>query len=246
MALNWIYFVVFSAWAVGGVVGGATGIGTVMIAMPIMTAVISPGDAVLISCITGTFATLHLAYSYRRYCSWSDLRDLVIGLIPGCIAGVWVLEVVPVRGLELMICAMLALFVLLQCVRRFSAYALPDSRLVGTTAGAICGFVTSSVAMEGAPLGIYVLLKHWDPNRARSNMSVFYAISAVGTVSMQALAGLYDFSLFQLSLFGMVGGMIGQLIGVRLGRHINQKLFTGIIVVFLALTAVFLFFHAVS
>ena len=246
MALNCTYVVVFFAWALGGTVGGATGIGTVMIAMPIMTAVISPGDAVLVSCITGTFASLHLAYSYRRYCSCSDLRDLTIGLIPGCIAGAWVLKIVSVRVLELMICAMLALFVLLRCFRRISAYTLPESRLVGTAAGAICGFVSSSVAMEGAPLGIYVLLKHWDPNRARSNMSVFYAISAVGTVIMQALAGLYDFTLFRMSLFGMAGCVCGQVIGVRLGRHINQKLFTRIIVCFLALTTVFLFFQAIG
>ena len=77
-------------------------------------------------------------------------------------------------------------------------------------------------------------------------MSVFYALSAVGTVIMQALAGLYDFTLFRMSLFGMAGCVCGQVIGVRLGRHINQKLFTRIIVCFLALTTVFLFFQAIG
>ena len=56
-----VYLVVAVAWMVGGVIGGATGIGAIMVAMPIMTTVLSPGEAVLVSCLTGLYGTMHLS-----------------------------------------------------------------------------------------------------------------------------------------------------------------------------------------
>ena len=51
MAEITMYLFTALAWFAGGVVGGATGLGSVMVAMPLMTAFLSPGDAVLVSCI---------------------------------------------------------------------------------------------------------------------------------------------------------------------------------------------------
>lgn len=233
-------------WFFGGIVGGATGIGTIMIAMPMTTAMLSPSDAVLLSCLTGLFGTVHLAYSYRKACSWTDIRDIVIGSVPGCILGALILRVASMQSLQLMVCAILACFVAMQFFHKIADYRLPDSVLIGLTAGLICGFVSGSVAMVGAPLGIYVLMKHWSPDRARGNMSVFYVFAGVVTVLSQAVAGLYTFTLVQVSIAGFLGCLLGQILGVRLGRRINQKLFQRLVLVFLAIAAVILFVRAMG
>lgn len=93
MDFVWTCLMVALGWFFGGIVGGATGIGTIMIAMPMTTAMLSPSDAVLLSCLTGLFGTVHLAYSYRKACSWTDIRDIVIGSVPGCILGALILRV---------------------------------------------------------------------------------------------------------------------------------------------------------
>ena len=233
-------------WLFGGLVGGATGIGAIMVAMPLMTAVISPGDAVLVSCITGLYGTVHLSISYRKACSWADIRDLVIGAIPGSVLGALTLRVASMQALQLMVCAMLACFIVMQLFRRAATYRLPDSMLIGLGAGFVCGFVSGSVAMVGAPLGIYVLMKHWSPDRARGNMSVFYVFTTVASVLSQAFAGLYSASLLPLALAGVAGCCVGQIIGVRLGRRIDQQLFQRIVLAFLALAAVILFARAMG
>lgn len=246
MDFFWTCFMVGLGWCFGGVVGGATGIGTIMVAMPLMTAVLSPGDAVLVSCLTGLYGTVHLSYSYRKSCCWREIRDLVVGAVPGCFLGALVLRVASMQTLQLMVCAMLACFIAMQYFHKAASYRLPDSTLIGIAAGFACGFVSGSVAMVGAPLGIYVLMKHWSADRARGNMSVFYVFTSVASVLSQAFAGLYTMTLFQVSLAGVAGCFLGQIAGVRLGRRINQQLFQRIVLGFLALAAVILFARAMG
>lgn len=242
----WVSAVVFAAWMCGGVVGGATGIGTVMIAMPILTTVLSPSDAVLISCLISLYGCIHLAIAYRRDSVWADIRALGIGIVPGCILGVLTLKVASVRTLELMVSVMLAVFVLLRLSRKTATYRLPESTAVGVVAGTVCGFVTSSVAMVGAPLGVYVLLRQWEPNRARGNMSIVYVFTSLGAVAMQAFAGLYDMTLLRIALAGMAGCALGQCVGVRVGRNMKSKVFDQLIIAFLAIAALILCIRAMN
>lgn len=132
----WVNTAVFVGWLLGGIIGGATGIGAIMIAMPILTMVLAPGDAVLVSCLVGLYGCIHLALAYRRDCKWADIRDLGIGVVPGCVVGVLALKIASVRSLELMISVMLAVFVLLRLFRGTARQRLPESAPLGVAAGA--------------------------------------------------------------------------------------------------------------
>lgn len=240
------YLFVALGWMFGGFVGGATGIGAVMIAMPILTMALAPGDAILVSSLISAVACLHLLWAYRRFAVWKDVWPLLAGMLPGELAGVMVLKIAPVPVLELMICAMLACFLLMQSSPRLARFSLPSSLPVGLGAGTVCGFVHSSVTMSGAPLGIYVLLSHWDPNRARGNMSLFYMCAAICAVAMQAASGMFTPPMFSLALAGLGGCVLGQTVGVYLGRRIGGKTFRRILLCFLAMAALVLFIRAIS
>ena len=238
--------VVFAAWTFGGVIGGVTGIGALMLAMPFLNMVLTPLDAVLVSTLIGVYAVIHLSIAYRKSICWRDIRDLVIGVFPGTIAGTMLLKVVSMQTLQLMVCSMLAIFVIIQSIKRFASYKLPESTPIAIFAGFICGAVGGSVAMVGAPLGIYILMKHWDPNRARGNMSGFYLFTSLCALVTQYCAGLYRLELLPPAFAGMVGCALGSYFGVRLGRRLDQKLFTRLVVIFLALAAVMLFWRAMG
>lgn len=236
--------IVAFGWFWGGMIAGISGVGAVMVAMPLATLVVSPTESVLLSSLVGMYSSIHMGVAYRRSCVWKEVRDLVIGSFPGCILGGLVLKAAPAQALQLMISIVLALFVLMQLFRRSAAWKLPDSTFIGITVGVVCGFVSASVTMVGAPLGIYVLLRHWHPDRARGNMSVFYVFTGIGAVIVQATMGLYNAQLFQIALAGVAACSIGQSIGIRLGRHLDQILFRKILIVFLALSAAMLFMRA--
>jgi uncharacterized membrane protein YfcA len=234
------------AWFAGGVVGGATGLGSVMVAMPIMTMAISPGDAVLVSCIVSFYASIHQSFSYRRALRLNDVKPLAVGALPGCLLGVLVLKVAPVQMLELMVCAMLVCFVGMQLNRRMAGWSISAAPSFAMGAGAVFGFVSASVAMGGGPLAIYVMLRHWDPDRARANMSALWVFTSVLTCVVQAGSGMYSLPLFQTGLIGIAGTAAGQLVGVRLGRRIDLVLFRRILLMFLSAAAVMLFCRAMG
>ena len=244
MDFAWLCFCLLIIRFACGVVAGATAIGNVMLSMPLLMLLFTPGDAVLLSIIMSVFAVPQMAWMYRRYCSFKDILDLIVGSIPGCILGGLVVKFASAQMLQLMICAMLFTFVALQCLRR-TPWALPDRRSIGLFAGGVCGFVSSAVAMSGAPLGIYALLRQWSPDRARGNMSMFYVFSVFGAALTQAGAGLYTPALFKLAVAGVVGSIAGQYLGYTLGRHVNQEMFRRIVTAFLALAACILLWRAV-
>lgn len=241
-----IYMLTALAWFVGGVVGGATGLGSVMVAMPLTTAALSPGDAVLVSCIVSFYASIHQSLSYRRYLRWNDVKPLAVGSLPGCLLGVLVLKLAPVQVLELMVCAMLVCFVAMQLNRRMAGWSVSAAPSIAMGAGGVFGFVSASVAMGGGPLAIYVMLRHWDPDRARANMSTLWVFTSILTCAVQAGAGMYTLPLFKIGLTGILGTAVGQYIGVRLGRRIDLVLFRRILLAFLSAAAVILFSRAVG
>lgn len=234
------------SWFAGGIVGGATGMGSVMVAMPLLTTVISPGDAVLVSCIVSFYASIHQTMSYRKYFLWEDTWPLALGVIPGCLLGVLVLMVATMQMLSFMVCLCLVCFITMQLNRRIAQWRVSPARSIAAFAGGVFGFVTASVSMGGGPLAIYVMLRHWGPDRARGNMSFLWALTSITTCIIQAFAGLYTWPLLKIGFIGIVGTGLGQIVGVRLGRRIDQQLFRRILLIFLAISAAILFRRAIS
>ncbi len=244
MEAFWANLVVAIGWFLGGIVGAATGIGGVMAAMPLLTLVLNPAKAVLVSCIVGVFGSAQLTVAYRKYCTQKDILELLLGAVPGCFLGTWVLRIASMHFLQVMVCLMILLFIFIRLVPKIANYQLPEHAIFGFLAGIATGFVNASVAMMGVPLGIYVLLKHWSPDRARGNMSVIYLFSGIVTVSFQFAAGLHSVDLLVTSLSGMAGAYAGQVLGIKIGRHINQNVFQRIVVIFLSVAALILFVQA--
>ncbi len=98
----------------------------------------------------------------------------------------------------------------------------------------------------GALLGIYVLLRGWEPNEARGNMSVVFAVTTIFTVATQLMSGMYTMDLLKLSVIGMAGACCGNLIGVRVGRIFDRQRLTKIILVFLTIFAFSLFMRGIK
>ena len=118
----WMYAVVALGWFTGGIVGGATGMGSVMVSMPILMPVFPAGDAVVISCLCALYGNIHLIMVYHKLASSKDVRELIIGCLPGCLLGTLVLKIAPVQVLELMVCAMLVCFIIMRYRSGASAY----------------------------------------------------------------------------------------------------------------------------
>ena len=240
------FIIVFLGRLVGGVVGGIAGFGGMMVSLPILSLGLPASMAVLVCCLSGAPGYVQLAWLYRKNVVWSDMRWLWIGCLPGCILGTLTLKAVPVHYLQLMISIMIACFVLLELFHGKTSWSLPDSIFSLLFTGLASGFAHSSVSVVGVPIGIFILLKHWDKDRARSSTAMFFFMSGWITVLVQWLAGLYTMDLLGLSLVGMTAACIGQYAGFRIGRSINQVLFVRIVMAFLIFSAVTLCYKSLT
>ena len=232
---------VFAGWIIGGFVSGVSGLGAMMLALPILSIVLTAHDAILTCCIVAFPCCIQLAWNYRKSVYWPDMKTLWLSCIPGCIAGTAVLKIAPVNLLQLSISLLIATFVLLECLRTKTRFCLKDSVPALALAGAASGFTGSAVSIVGVPMGIFVLLTRWDMDRARGTMSMFFLLCTLITVLTQWFSGLYSLYLIKLSLIGTLGCALGQDIGYRVGKHICQKTFVLFVLCFLTCAAIVLF-----
>lgn len=235
----------FVSWFIGGFTSGVAGFGAMMVALPILALGMTMTDAVLTCCIIGLPSCTHLAWLYRKNAVWSELKWLWAGCIPGGILGALALKAIPMRDLQIAISLMIMAFLVLQAIQSKVTWTLKDSIASLIITGMASGFANSSVSVVGVPIGIFVLLKHWDKDHARSTTSNLFMFSSWVTFASQYMNGLYTDDLLLWSIPGIISSFLGQYLGFLVGRHINQKLFIAFVLVFLSLAAVILFSKAV-
>ena len=240
----WIHAAMFFGWALAGVAGGAAGIGTAMTALPLLLLLLEPSEVVLTAALGGFGAALHLAWSYRTSFRWADMKPLFVGSLPGIAAGALTLKAVSVHALQLLLGFILLSFIVFQFLRGRKLFELPDSLPVGLAAGFLCGFTSASVAIPGAPLGVYVILRRWDTDRSRGNMSLYFVFIMGLSVLAQAMTGLCNAHILGIGLACAAGSMLGQSIGVRLGRGMDTSVLHMFILFFICASTVMLLWRA--
>ncbi|MBQ9452555.1 MAG: sulfite exporter TauE/SafE family protein [Desulfovibrio sp.] len=241
-----MFFFVFFGWVIGGFVSGVSGFGAMMLALPILSLGLAPMDAILTCCIVAGPCSTQLGWLYRRFVHWDDMKWLWISCIPGCIFGTLMLKIVPASWLQIGIGLLIAIFIFMQVACAKATWHLPDSRASLVVTGMTSGFAGSSVSIPGVPIGIFVLLKHWDKDRARGTLGMFFLLCTWITVISQCAAGLYNTYLLKISAVGIAGCLLGQELGYKVGRHIDQSMFVKFAFCFLTCSAVMLFYKGVQ
>ncbi len=237
---------IFVGWLIGGFVSGISGFGAMMLALPILSLGLRPLEAILTCCIVAAPCCMQLAWLYRKYVYWPDMKWLWAGCVPGCVLGTLALKVVPAGWLQIGISLLICLFLIMQVFGSRTSFTLKDSVSSLLITGCASGFTNSSVSVVGVPMGIFVLLKHWDKDRARGTMTMFFLLSSLITIATQALYGLYDMHLFALSGIGTAAVFIGQYLGFLLGKRISQSVFVKFALCFLGCAAAMLFMKGIS
>ena len=239
------YAMIFIGWLLGGFFCGISGLGAMMLALPVLTFVLAPKTAILLCCLVGGPCCIQLAWLYRKHVSCPDIKWLWLGCIPGCVIGTLVLKTVPANCLQLGLSLLICVFLILQFTENESGTVLKDSIPSLLIAGCASGFTNATVSIGGVPMGIFVLFKQWDKNKARGTMGMFFMLSSLITIAVQWFSGLYSASLFGLSFIGTAGCFAGMSLGFKVGKSINQMLFIKLIQIFLACVAIMLFWKGI-
>ena len=106
--------IVSIAWFLGGFVNGVSGMGAAMVALPIVAGFMDMSEAVPSSCLVTCIVAGYVAWMYRRSCRMASVWPMLLGCLPGVLAGVWVLKFVPGTWLQAGLGSLLLVYMLWQ------------------------------------------------------------------------------------------------------------------------------------
>ena len=233
-SLLWLAF----AWLLGGFVHGVTSIGGAMVAMPLITFIAGPKEAILIACHSSGVIPLALSVIYRKHILRRETLWLALGCIPGSPAGVAMLTKLSGPALLLSVGALLIFFVLWQTFSHKVNSTLPFHPLITFLVGAAGAFITACTSLGGPIFAVYAAFRGWKKEEALATTSMNFNVVNASIIVMQWHAGLYDNAVFNSVAVSLPCAVLGVLISIPVVRHMPQETFRKLLLLMIFLSGV--------
>ncbi len=234
---DYIFLVV---WFIGGFIGGISGMGASMIAVPVLLAILEPDVLVPVSCIISAVICLYLSWVYHKTCITSVLKRLLIGSIPGSVIGVYVLVIIRAEYIEILAGLALLYFVYLQYMHDRAADVVQREEVPMKSyfVGFCTGTLNSAISFGGPLVAAYALYLGWAQAQFMGTVSVFGFLISVMVCIFQAMAGLFTTEVLTLGATGSVACILGAACATPVVKYIPLKVFKRILLILLICSAV--------
>ncbi len=230
--------IVFVALTFGGLVHTTAGFGLALVAMPVMTLIISVRIATPLLAIVGLSLSGLIFYQHREHWLWRESAPLIAGSIAGVPVGTYALTSLPpslVLGFLGVVLLGYAGFELFRAANGSNkdnpSPALENNinHLHVTASASIAGFLSGvlggAYAANGPPLIVYGAMRRWHKERFKSILQSLFIFNGVVIVIWQAYRGLITQDVGWYGLFAFPGLFLGMSIGRRIDRHLNHARF---------------------
>ena len=238
-------FCLGAAWLIGGFIHGVTSIGCGMIAMPVVTFLTTPKEAILISCLTGVIIPLVITIIYRRHILRKEVLWLSLGCLPGIPAGTALLTTVSGPVLLFGLGVMLIFFVAWQYFSRSVRPRLPFTAATAFLAGTAGSFFTACTSLGGPVLAVYAAFRGWEKEKALASTSMYFNVLNAGLVFSQWKAGLYSSGLIDAVAITLPCAVLGVLLSIPVVRHMPQQAFRKVLLIMILISGATLLFRSV-
>lgn len=208
-------------WGLGGFFNGIAGFGAALVAMPILACGIDMAIAVPCAGLMVLALNVQMAWSYRRHLVTTGIRPLLVGALPGALAGALLLRFVSESGLRL------GLGLLLLCYGLWGLYSRRlHRRDVHAVWGMLAGFFSTSFGtaygINGPPLAVYLSMRGGTQSETKAALGVFFIVSGLFIVAAQALAGVHSLQAVILFASALPAVLLGGWAGIRFSAGVND------------------------
>jgi uncharacterized membrane protein YfcA len=232
-----IYLVIVAALAFGGICKGATGMGLPLIALPIMTLVISMPHAIVLMLFPVIATNIWQVVRFRgemRDPRLAFLTPFVIAAAVGVGFGTWALTTLPARYLELVLGALLLGYFVLRMLRPSFAVSAPTARRVAVPVGVTAGVLQGATGIS-APIGVTFIHAQRHGREAHLfAVSVMFLVLGVSHAAALGTAGIIQPRWIVESVIGIVPIIVAMPIGEWLSKKLSREAFDRMILIFLA------------
>lgn len=221
--------------AVAGTVQLAAGFGFGLAAVPLLSVVLDPHDAVIVALSLAAFTNSYQAWTGRRDTDRGVAGRMLAGAAVGMPIGLLVFLRTDDRLLGIMIgVAVLASVVVI-------ARGL-DLRHAGpgldVTGGLLSGALTMSAGVNGPPLVFVLQARHFDQVRFRATITTIFAVLDVVGIIVFTATGEMDSDILLAVCVALPGLALGAVAGISLRRHLDAVRFRRLVLSLLTVAGV--------
>ncbi len=220
--------------AIAGSVQALTGFGYALLSTPLLSAVIGPRDAVVMSVVYGMLTAITMSLQFRRTVDRPVMWRMCAGRLVGMPIGVVVLTSVSRDALRLGIAAAVLSSTAL-IWRGFRLHRAGGA--VDVAAGVFSGALTTSVSTGGPPLVLAMQARGMDPDTFRGTMSVVSLYTSAIAIGLIAASGRFTLDAAVASAVGLPGLVAGMLIGKALVHRVEPERFRDLVLTLLVVAA---------
>ena len=230
------------AFALGGLVKGATGAGSPVIAIPVLTVFFDAKLAVAIMAVPNLFSNLVQIKQFRRSVEnlTFSLKLSAFGTL-GCLGGTLFFILTNTRVIELLVAIITVLYVVLSFKKNSKKLSQQFAKKMIPPIGLLGGFVQGTCGVS-APIAL-AFLNAIGMKRAEFIFTIscfFGAMAAIQIVSL-SFFNFMTWQLFLLGLLSLAPIFLGMSLGDKLTKKISSQSFEKLILVFLILLSLQIF-----
>jgi len=250
MELDFTFFAVaIPAVLFAGISKGGFGSGGAFAATPLLALILHPGEAIGVMLPLLMLMDISALRPYWKQWDGPAAKALIIGGVPGVAIGALLYGAINPDMFRILIGLVAIGFVIFQ-VGRARGWIKPAKQAMSDRAGQVFGAIaglTSFISHAGGPpAAIYLLSKPIDKRCYQATAVItFWAIN-IAKFLPYALLGIFTAQTLLADIYLFPFAIIGTYLGVYLHRIVPERLFFGLVYVFLTITGTKLIFDALT
>ncbi len=216
------------------------GFGFALLAVPTLSLVLPPVEAVAICAVLGVTNAALVASNAFRDVPWKLVVLLLAGSVAGMPLGLRILLGISPDALRILVGVVTAL---MAATIALGLRWQPRRRMT-LAAGFISGILSTSCGINGPPIVLHLQASGLTTARFRSALSSFFLLNGVFSLGAFALSGVLDARALERAGAALPLLLAGNWLGHRLVAHLDAAAFRRFVLLLLGLTSTAVAVHA--
>lgn len=211
-----------------------SGFGYALMAMPLLSLVLGPKDAVALSSLSGLAGTGLMALRLRHRVDRPVVGRLLFGAVLGMPLGIVALRRVPADPLQVA----LSIVVLAAVVLLASGFRLRSERpSTEVGAGFVSGMINTSIGVGGPPVVLVLQAAEHEQHAFRATTVTYFLCSNLVALPLFLASGVVSSSTWAAGLVAIPAALLGTLAFERVAFRIRSEHFKPLVLGLLILSA---------
>jgi uncharacterized protein len=220
----------------GGATIGLTGFGFALVAVPLLSLLLSPKIVVPIVVVLDLFILVWLTYRNRKFIEFKRVLPILIAGVIGLPIGTYALISLNTDILRILVGAIIALFAIALLIG-FEKKVKHELRAL-LPLGIISGMLAGSVKMPGPPIILFLENQHTDKRHFRADLISYFTLLSIFTIPMFFIGGLITKEVITYASYFLIPMILGTFLGIKFVNKFNEELFRKVVLVLVTIVGI--------